>query len=367
MLTNSCRSPDSRTWSALSRINVTFSYCCLLQLRSQSLGFSGGWEWLLLQIRVIVVVMSLRDAWDRSEQYKTFLLYSALVSSWATLLATVVFPKPGPPVKDTIETVPLWIACMARLISSERPNTWWISSGRQLGSSRVTRGAEICCWLLEISSFNCLRSCSKFFILGSNSSFHFLTSSSIRRCVPWSMSSAFRRFISSWSSPKATKEWEIVFHLSSNSSLGTPVEILWHRLFRKHLIRTISASRLWSVSAGMSCHPVAGSIKVGQISRSSKCRRVISNVFKSGRPPDGGNSFSHWLSYNLRLLFKLVRFAMLLFNIICSVEGGCMKDSKTFLSACVPPSTSSRANFVPLVFSSDGPKIDAIYKHCWGK
>ena len=87
-------------------------------------------------------------------------------------------------------------------------------------------------------------------------------------------------------------------------------------------------------------------------------------MFKSGRPPDEGNSFSHWLSYNLRLLFKLSRVALLLFNIICSVEGGCMKDSKTFLSACVPPSISSRANLVPLVFSSDGPKMDAICLHC---
>ena len=51
---------------------------------------------------------------------------------------------------------------------------------------------------------------------------------------------------------------------------------------------------------------------------------------------------------------------MLLLYIICSVEGGCMKDSKTFLSACVPSSTGSRANLVPLVFSSDGSKMDAI-------
>ena len=55
---------------------------------------------------------------------------------------------------------------------------------------------------------------------------------------------------------------------------------------------------LVSFSAGNLCHPVAGRfaglVKSGQIVRSSKCRRVISNVFKSGGPPDGGNSSFHW-------------------------------------------------------------------------
>ena len=54
-----------------------------------------------------MVAMSPRDAWDRSEQYKTLLLYFGLAGSWATLLARVVLLNPGPPVKDTIETVPL--------------------------------------------------------------------------------------------------------------------------------------------------------------------------------------------------------------------------------------------------------------------
>ena len=54
---------------------------------------------------------------------------------------------------------------------------------------------------------------------------------------------------------------------------------------------------------------------------------------ETSRPHDGGKGFSHWLSYNLRLLFKLARVALLLFHIICSVEGGCMKDSKISLNS----------------------------------
>ena len=133
-----------------------------------------------------MVATSSRVAWDRSEQHKTLPSYSDSSSSSATLLATVVFPKPGPPVKDTKETVPFRTASMACLISFERPNT----SGRQ------------------------------FF----NSSFHFSTSSSIRCCVPWSMAPVFRRFISCRLIPKTSKESEIIFHMSSKSSLETLVE-----------------------------------------------------------------------------------------------------------------------------------------------
>ena len=207
MSTNCFRSSDSRTRSALSSINVTFLDCCLLQFRSQCLGCSGGWERPLLQVRIILVNMSFSDDWNVSEQYNTLRLFSRLASSWATLLAIVVFPKPGPPVKEAMETVPLWINFTARWISSERPNTSWTSSGRQLRSSKDPLTSETGSSLLEIRpTFSWCTSCSKICTLGSMSSFHFSTSSSTRRCVPWSMSSVFWRFISSWSSPKVTKE-----------------------------------------------------------------------------------------------------------------------------------------------------------------
>ena len=140
-----------------------------------------------------------------------------------------------------------------------------------------------------------------------------------------------------------------MFHLSSNSPLGIPVETLWHSSFLWHLIRTIFASRLASPSAGILCHPVGGAVR-WQISRSNKCNSVMSNVFESGGSPDDGNNFSHWSSNITRLdLWSLRRF---LFNTCCNVTGG-WKECKTFLRTSVPPSTSSRASLVPFVFSSD--------------
>ena len=51
------------------------------------------------------------------------------------------------------------------------------------------------------------------------------------------------------------------FHFSSNSSLGTPVGVLWHSSLRKHLMLAMLASTLSSSFAGILCHPVKGAVK----------------------------------------------------------------------------------------------------------
>ena len=117
------------------------------------------------------------------------------------------------------------------------------------------------------------------------------------------MSSFFKRDISNGSNPKSSNALETFFYLSSNSALGMSVETLWHNSFLKHLILTMFASRLVSLSPGMSCHPVEGADKL-QISRSNKCKSVMSNALETGGSPEEGNSFSQWLWNNTPLEFR---------------------------------------------------------------
>ena len=119
-VTNSAWSPDSRTSSALSRMKVILCCCCLLQFRSQCWGFSGGWKWFLLQVRIIEVATSFTVAFDPREQNKTIFSERSR-SLYPTLIATDVFPNPGPPVITTMPASVVtmgWIICS---ISCERP------------------------------------------------------------------------------------------------------------------------------------------------------------------------------------------------------------------------------------------------------
>ena len=125
--------------------------------------------------------------------------------------------------------------------------------------------------------------------------------------------------------------------MSSKLSLRMPEETLWHHLFLKYLIRTMFASRLLSLSVGISCHPVGGSVKL-QIVRSRKCNSVMSNVFGSGGSPDVGNNFSHWSWDIARLDFR--RISRLLVSSCCNVVDG-WTECKTSLRTCVPPSISN--------------------------
>ena len=111
------------------------------------------------------------------------------------------------------------------------------------------------------------------------------------------------------------------------------------------------ASELASVSAGMLRHPVEGADR-WQISRSSKCKRVMSNSFESGGLPEEGNNFSHCSSNTTRFRLSPSSFGRLFFNASCNFDPGCI-ECKHFLRTFVPSSISSLASLVPFVFSSD--------------
>ena len=172
------QSLSSRTSSALSRTKVTFEDCCLLQLRSQYCGFSGGCVWVLLLASAINIAASLRRFVDLKEQNNTARSQSKLDNSWAAFLAAVVFPKPGPPVIQTTETDSFWMASVTCFISCKRPNisSSESSSGRQLGTLMDSRSVS--------SRISLLSSCSQW-----------LTCSSTRRSMSWSIGSLFRRSI----------------------------------------------------------------------------------------------------------------------------------------------------------------------------
>ena len=136
------------------------------------------------------------------------------------------------------------------------------------------------------------------------------------------------------------------------------VELLWHKSLRKHLIRTMFASRLPSVSEGIVFHPITGSVK-WQITRSNNIKSVMSNFFESGGSPVEGNSCSHWSSKIFPFLLKSSSKAKLLFNAVSKVEYG-IKEWKTSLRVCVPPSISNRANLAKFVFSCDESKMEDI-------
>ena len=111
------------------------------------------------------------------------------------------------------------------------------------------------------------------------------------------------------------------------------------------------ASGLASESAGILCHPVEGADR-WQISRSSKCRSVISNSFESDGLPEEGNNLSHCSSNITRFRFSSSSFGRLLFNAFCKVDSGCM-ECKNFIKTFVPSSIISLPNLVPFVFSFD--------------
>ena len=109
------------------------------------------------------------------------------------------------------------------------------------------------------------------------------------------------------------------------------------------------ASGLASVSAGILRHPSEGADR-WQISRSSKCKRVMSKSFESGGLPEEGNNFSHCSSNITRFRLSPSSFGRLLFNAFCKVDSGCM-ECKNFIKTFVPSSISSLANLVPFVIS----------------
>ena len=111
------------------------------------------------------------------------------------------------------------------------------------------------------------------------------------------------------------------------------------------------ASGLALESAGILCHPVEGARR-GQISRSNKCRSVISNFFESGGLAEEGNNLSHCSLDITRFRFSSSSFEPFLFNAFSKVDSGCM-ECKNFIKTFVPSSISSLANLVPFVFSFD--------------
>ena len=168
------RSLDSSTPSALSRTNVTCVLICLLQSLSHCSGFSGTCEWILLQESIISVATSLTFAFVTRLQNKTVPSFSGLANnSWATSFATVVFPKPGPPVIRTTPTVPFFTNSLTCCISCVRPkiHSSGILSGRQLRSSDITSPSSLC------------------------SLVHCSICSSTLRVRSWSMASVFRSCI----------------------------------------------------------------------------------------------------------------------------------------------------------------------------
>ena len=176
-LRNDSLSPESRTPSALSRTNVTWLWICLLQSLSHCPGFSGTCVLTEPHMLIILMATSFKVDFVCKLQNSTVPSFSEISNSWATRLATVVFPNPGPPVTRTTGMSPPSAIFVTRSISWLRPNTFCFSimSGKQL------RGLKLDEWILSCS---CIL-------------FHSLASSSKCRLVSWSMGSFFSASISS--------------------------------------------------------------------------------------------------------------------------------------------------------------------------
>ena len=154
MFSNKLRSFDSRTPSALSRTNVTCVSICLLQSLSHCFGFPGTFVWIAPHEWIISVATSLNVLCVSRLQNKTVLSFSGLANSWATLLATVVFPNPGPPVTRTIGSGPVCIILMTSFISSSRPKVSFSGtlSGRKLQKLEVWSHSSCCSTFLQFST-----------------------------------------------------------------------------------------------------------------------------------------------------------------------------------------------------------------------
>ena len=105
-------------------------------------GFSGNFVWSSPHEWIISVATSFRLALDERLQNSTALLFSVLADSWATEIATVVFPNPGPPMIKATGIVPSSMISMTCCVSWDRPNSssYGSLSGKQL-------------WISDFASF----------------------------------------------------------------------------------------------------------------------------------------------------------------------------------------------------------------------
>ena len=172
MLINDSRSLDSRTPSALSRTNVTWFGTCMLQFVNHCPGFSRTCVLALPHELIIPTTTSLKSVFVCKLQNSTVIFVSDFFNSCATLLATVVFPNPGPPVIRTTGVFPPSASFLIRSMCLLRPNT---------SSSGISRGRQ---WRRLLFCCSCTL-------------FHFSACSSERRFVSWSMGLFFSASISS--------------------------------------------------------------------------------------------------------------------------------------------------------------------------